>query len=247
MYVYLYDTFLKDKKHAAFLQNCENRLTDFGIFGKVIRITSFTNPGAILQDEMRRGVKSVVIVGDDDTFARVLSRSAHLPLVFGFIPVGEKSEMAQILGIPMNEGACDVISRRKIERVDVCSMNDRFFFRQIFIEGVKATIVCDSIFSVETNEEAEIAVCNLDVPAWVDRKQVHPQDGCLSVYIRPSKRSFFGKKFEKPTILQAKHVQIRAVKPFFSTIDGIQAKEQYIDARATDKTFSVIVGKERKF
>jgi diacylglycerol kinase family enzyme len=229
------------------LAACENRLTDFGIFGKVIRITTFTNPGSILQDEVRRGAKTAIIVGNDDTFARVMARCAHLSIIFGFISVEEQSTIGHLLGIPSDVGACDVISRRKIEKIDVGSVNDRFFFRQIMIEGGGMKVVSDDIFSIAPEHEAQIAICNLDVPEWIEHQSIRPQDGRLTVYVRPVKKSLFRKKFERPTMLQSSHVTVKGEKPFFCTIDGIVAKEQYIDARVSGKTFSVIVGKARKF
>lgn len=250
MYIYLYDSFLKDKKHASLLSACENRLTDFGIFGKIIRITTFTNPGKIIEDEMRRGAKTAVIVGNDETFARVIARAAELPVVFGYIPIGEKTDVATMLGIPKTVISCDHISRRSIEKIDVCEVNDRFFFRKISLHGDGFTVTCDNTYTiVPEGNDAEIAICNLDVPDWmqVSTKMLRPQDGRLTVFVRPSKKTFFRRQFSRASVLQVKKVKVIAAKPIIMRIDGIESKEHHIDAKVTGKKFSLIVGKKRKF
>ncbi len=251
MYIYLYDNFLRDKKYTAHITACENRLTDFGIFGKIVRITTFTNPGKLIEDEMRRGAKTAVIVGNDDTFARVIARSADYKVVFGFLPVGSPQTIADLLGIPTTLASCDIVSRRKIEQIDVGVVNDRFFFRSIRLTGMGFRVTCDDTYSISPEgADAEIAISNLEVPEWIDadtRQYLKPQDGKLSVFVRPSKKALFGKKFIKPTMLQVKKAVIKADHPIVVTIDGIVSKEHYIEAKVSNTKFSIIVGKDRKF
>ena len=91
----------------------ETRLTDFGIAGKIIRLQPFTNAEAVVEDELKRGATTVVIVGNDETFGHVLSRAATCDILFGFIPVGEANSIAKVLGIPVGMEGCEVLSRRR--------------------------------------------------------------------------------------------------------------------------------------
>ena len=86
MYVYLYDNFLRQKKFSSTVKAIETRLTDFGIAGKILRLQKFTNPETIIKDEIQRGATAIVIVGNDETFGRVLSRAATCDILFGFLP-----------------------------------------------------------------------------------------------------------------------------------------------------------------
>ena len=113
MYVYLYDHFLKQKRYDSVIKAMETKLTDYGIAGKIIRLQTFTNAEAVIEDEIRKGAKTVVIVGNDGTFARVLSRAASCQVLYGFLPVGLENSIAEVLGITVNEPACDALARRR--------------------------------------------------------------------------------------------------------------------------------------
>ena len=109
MYVYLYDNFLKQKKFESTIKAMETRLPDFGVAGKIIRLQNFTDAKAIIEEEARKGVSAIVIVGNDQTFGHVLSRAASSGVLFGFLPIGSDNRIAEILGIPVGEKACEVL------------------------------------------------------------------------------------------------------------------------------------------
>src|SRR3989344_5721896 len=100
MYLYLYDTFLRERAFSGAIGAIENRLTDFGISGKIVRLTTLSNAHGIVEDEMRYGARTVVVVGNDQTLGRVFSRAAACDVVFGYIPVDNKQPIARVLGIP---------------------------------------------------------------------------------------------------------------------------------------------------
>ena len=54
MYVYLYDQYTKEKKHQPVIKQVENRLTDIGIAGKIVRLQNFTNADSIIEQEMKQ-------------------------------------------------------------------------------------------------------------------------------------------------------------------------------------------------
>lgn len=251
MYIYLYDTFLKDKKHAGLVSAYENRLTDFGIFGKIVRITRFTNPHRIIEDEVRRGAKTIVIVGNDDTFARVISKTADIQgLTFGLLPVGDGNSIAELLGIPKSVEACDILARRRVESIDVGRFNDRYFFRRISLTSNQFELVCDRKYAVGPDgSESEVEICNLGLPHWGEQMVggVRPQDGRLTMFMRPKKKGLFKNQYSKPSVLQVKNIRAKFKRPVVVSVDGIQSKEQDIDIRISNKKFTVIVGKKRKF
>jgi len=103
MYVYLYDNFLKNKRYDSLIKAIETRLTDYGIAGKIIRLQRYTNCEMLIEDEIRKGAKNIVIVGNDVTFGHVLSRAASCRVTYGFLPVGSENSIADVLGMTVEE------------------------------------------------------------------------------------------------------------------------------------------------
>jgi diacylglycerol kinase family enzyme len=253
MYVYLYDNFLKQKKYDATVKAIETRLTDFGIAGKIIRLQNFTNADAMIEEEIKRGASTIVIVGDDATFGHVLSRAATREILFGFLPVGDNNTIAEVLGIPAGEAACDVLSRRRRVTLDVGWFNNRYFVSQLHIPSSDIQIEYDEKFVVSSPKgQLELVVCNLQPYFWRDggKKEfvVHPQDGKLEAFLRPMiKAGWFNKKFEEPSIFPFEEMVVRSRKPFVVEADGKQSKEIKITIRLSKSKINMVVGKERKF
>ena len=133
MYVYLYDNFLRQKKFASSVKALEVRLTDYGIAGKKLYLTSYIDAKPIIDEEIKRGAKTIVIVGNDQTFGHVLSRGATCACTFGFLPIGSDNTIAEVLGIPIGEESTNVLARRRRELLDVGWMNNRYFVSKSFI------------------------------------------------------------------------------------------------------------------
>ena len=253
MYVYLYDNFLKQKKFEAVMKLVETRLTDYGIAGKIIRLQPFTNPHLVIEEELKRGATTIVIVGNDATFGHVLSRAATLEIVFGFIPIGDKNSIATVLGIPIGEEACDTLSRRRKIKLDVGWFNNRYFISQLHIPPSKITVAYDERFVVSSTQgKMELVVCNLQPYVWHDRGAgtyvAHPQDGKLEAFLRPSLgRTMFRERYEEPSIFPFEEMMVASDTPFVVEADGKTSKETRITIKLTKEKIAMIVGKERKF
>jgi diacylglycerol kinase family enzyme len=131
MYVYIYDNFLRQKNFLPLVHSMEVLLTDYGIAGKILRLQNYTDSKSVIEDEIKRGAKTIVIVGNDATFGQILSRSATCDCTFGFLPIGPNNTIAEVLGIPVGIEACTVLSRRRKELLDVGWMNNRYFVSQL--------------------------------------------------------------------------------------------------------------------
>lgn len=253
MYVYLYDDFLRQKRYSTTLKSIENRLTDFGIAGKIIRLQSFTNPEAVIQDEIRRGAENIVIVGNNETFGRVCSRAAALQAVFGFIPVGPNNEIAEVLGIPTGVEACEVLSRRRKIGLDVGWVNNRYFVSQLHIPAHPILIEYDEKFAVSAlTGKMQLVVCNLQPFIWKQKGKkdfvVHPQDGKLEAFMRPlSFKKMFKEVYEDPSVFPFEEMHITSDKPFVMIADGKKSKETKVTIRLAKKRIQMIVGRDRKF
>lgn len=253
MYVYLYDEFVRQKRFESTLKAIETRLTDFGIAGKIIRLQQFTNTEAILAEEIKRGAKTVVIVGNDVTFGRVLSRTAEEPITFGFLPIGPNNTIAEVIGIPVGIDACDVLSRRRRVDLDLGSVNNRHFISQLHIPAHEITVFYDEKFKVSAKYgKMELVVCNLQPFVWRDRNRrefvVHPQDSKLEAFLRPlARRGIFKEIYEEPSVFPFREMIVESKKPFLMQADGRESKETKVTIRLAEKKIHMIVGKERKF
>ncbi len=255
MYLYLYDDFLKEKKFESLVQSIETRLTDFGIAGKIIRLAQLSNAQAIIEEEVKRGYSTVVIVGNDTSFGNILSRAATSPVVFGFIPLGSGNSIAEVLGIPVGVDACDVLSRRRKVRLDVGWVNNRYFVSQLHVAPHAISVRYDEKFlvSAKDNGKMELVVCNLQPYFWKNKKNeqkvIHPQDGKLEAFLRPvMKKSFFsGMVYEDPSIFPFEEMEVSSKTPFVVSADGKESKEVKIKITLAKKRIEMIVGKARQF
>ena len=254
MYVYLYDNFLRDKKFLPTVKTIEVRLTDYGIAGKIIRLTNYADAKPIIEDEIKRGAQTVVIVGNDETLGYVLAKSATCQVVFGFLPVGPGNTIAEVLGIPVGVDSVDVLSRRKREVLDVGWVNNRYFISQLHIPPARVEVVYDERFKVSSRGLLEVVVCNLQPFFWKrlprdpQYQVVHPQDGKLEAFLRPlTKRRWFGYTVEEPSVFPFEEMQVMGREPFAVKADGKITKEIKITIRLAHNKIDMIVGRNRKF
>ena len=230
----------------------ETRLTDFGIAGKILRLVPFTNAEALLEEEKRRGVDTVVIVGNDKTFAHVLSRAARCDILFGFLPVGPDNTIAEVLGIPTGPLACDVLAKRRKVKLDVGWFNNRYFVSQLHIPPARFSVEYDEQFHVTSSVAMELVVCNLQPFRWKGKHKtgvvVHPQDGKLEAFLRPVVgRGVLRNIYEEPSVFPFEEMVVKGTEPFLVQADGRESKETKITIKLAKNRLEMIVGKERRF
>lgn len=254
MYVYLYDNFLREKKYASVVKAMEISLTDYGIAGKILRLNNYIDVKPVIDDEIKKGAKTIVIVGNDRTFGHVLSRGATCDCIFGFLPVGASNSIAEVLGIPVGASACDVLSRRRKERLDVGWMNNRYFVSQLKVLPAKIEVIYDERFKVTATDKMQVIVCNLQPFYWQrDRRAknqevVHPQDGKLEAFLRPlTKTGWWRYTYEEPSVFPFEEMIIRAAEPFTVEADGKITKERQLTIKLAHNKVEMIVGRNRKF
>jgi diacylglycerol kinase family enzyme len=254
MYVYLYDNFLRDKKFFPTIKAIEVQLTDFGITGKILRLNNYGDAKPIIEDEIKRGAKTIVIVGNDETFGHVLSKSATCNVVFGFLPIGPHNTIAEVLGIPVGVEACQVLSQRRREKLDVGLINNRYFVSRLEVRPARIAVTYDDRFMVRANDLMELIVCNLQPFYWKRNKKdtspqvVHPQDGKLEAFLRPlTKKGWFGYTYEEPSVFPFEEMLIEARDPFVVNADGKTTKELKVSIKLAEEKIDMIVGRHRKF
>ncbi|MBI2474963.1 hypothetical protein HYV69_00880 [Candidatus Uhrbacteria bacterium] len=245
MYCYLYDEFIQgNKRYERELLDIENRLTDLGIAGKISRLALFRNAEEMIRDEIDHGVKTVVVLGNDDTVRKVLDVISESKITLGLIPIGPKNELARLLGIPNGVEACDILSARRIEQIDVGTINGRKFITGVRVPDFKAELMCnDGKYRVVPTSHADLEIQNLaDI--------CNPRDGMLRANIHTLIRKGWGpfaRHEQTNTVLPFQFLAIRSDKPISLYADGEEMQGTRFDIGIEAMILKVIIGKSRVF
>ena len=190
MHIYIYDDYTGVKKYYNLLAQIETRLTDLGLNGKIIRLNVMKNIQDAIENEVKRGAKTIIAVGNDITVSRIinaiLKTEVHLqtkietPL--GIIPIGEKNNLISAgLGIKAKEEACDILSARRIEKLDIGRANNNYFLFQAEINAQGTILEMNKNYSIEITQPGEIKIININ--SETTNKRSDPQDGKLELFI----------------------------------------------------------------
>jgi len=249
MYYYIYDEFVQDRRYEKELLKIENRLADLGITGKVARLALFRDPGELIRDEVGRGISTVVAVGNDETVRKVLDAVALQGAVFGIIPLGAPNALARLLGLPEGAAACDVLSARIIETIDLGSVNGRRFITGIRAENFSADVKCDGKFSIHPLTSGTLEIRNLSGAAADGSTLADPQDGSLDIILQVQGRRpwLFGRRLPQESFFPAKKMIIESRAPTTLLVDGQEMIDTRFDIRIEPKRFQVITSKKRMF
>ena len=245
MYCYLYDEYIQEnKKFERELLKIENRLTDLGISGKVSRLALFRNAEEMIRDEIDRGVSTVVVLGNDETIRKVIDVVAGSDVALGIIPIGPNNELARLMGIPEGVDACDVLSARRVERIDVGTVNGRRFVTGLSMPNFRAEITCEDKFRVTSvARQAELTIRNLaDV--------TNPCDGQFEAIIRTAVKTgwgVFGRTELKESVFPLSSMAIRSEKPISLFVDGEEMQSTRFDIGIEPMLLKIIAGKGRVF
>jgi hypothetical protein len=182
-YAYIYDDFLIEQPYQDVLDALETKLASLGLGGRIGRLTLFRNAQELVEDFVRQGVKTIVIVGNDDTLDKVMWFMPDLSVTMGYIPLAKPSGIADLLNIPTGLAACDVLSARLIETLDVAKLNDRYFLSEVTFENTTATLSVDGQFSLSLTGGGDLSIRNLGRAAG--NNLADAQDGLLEAVFIP--------------------------------------------------------------
>lgn len=257
MHVYIYDDYLNKKKYNNTLARIETRITDLGLNGKIIRLDVMKNIGEAVENEMTRGAKTMVAVGNDRTVNKIINAminatassqiGAEIPL--GIIPISEKeNSIANCLGIAEGEEAGDVLSARRIEKLDIAMAGNNYFLSQATIESQGTIVEIDKGYSIEILEPGEIHVINLSTSSNLpENASLDPQDGILELYIKTKSGRTIAKlnPRENQSLFSLKKLTIINKKSSI-VIDNARKIPAPVEISVTKK-LNIIVGKKRGF
>lgn len=248
MYLYLVDQFVADRRAQTLLDRVESRLNELGIRGRIQRLSVLKNARELIAEGVKRGATTVVAVGDDRTVSKMVTTVAEYGATFGLIPIGPHQDIAGFLGLPVGIEACDVLSRRIIETVDLGRVNDRYFLLSLDTPSAHFQLECDGQYRVTPAAASSLSIRNFGTAA----RPSDPRDGRLEAVIGPGSRrgvfsSLFRRAGESSSVLPFKRLTITTPEPLALTLDGQTIVKTPATIEATPKRLKVIVGKDRKF
>lgn len=258
MYFYFYDKFVQEKKYEVTRAKIETRLIELGINGRIEKLALFKNTRELIEDGIKKGAHTVVAVGDDATLCRVVTVAAAYKVMVGYIPIVAGSRFGSMLGIPVAEGACEVLAKRLYRTIDLGKINQVFFLGAVELSARTAVqLWCDDNYRVALVQQTnELLVLNLGdiVGGGVNGKSARlarGTDGKLEVVILPQvPKKFWRACEEQASVLLVKKIRINSAdnsNPSVEIIaDNITKFRMPCTIEIVPKKIKLIVGKQRR-
>lgn len=245
MHLYIYDDFLDKNKYTKSVNKIETRITDLGLTGKIIRLSNLKNVDGAIWGEIKRGARTLVVVGNDGSFNKVLKTllsnevSFFLNKIFlAFIPI-ETSQIGLSLGIKSYTDACNILLARRTENIRVAKANNNYFLSQAEILSKNITIKIEDDYSLEVDNKSSAYIINM--PSFniskILPKKIDPRDQFLHVYINNKGFSF----------IPVKNIKISSADKGFITLDNSTQVDLPCKLSMSEKEMNLIVGKNRVF
>lgn len=244
MHSYIFDHFLGQKKHEKIVAQIETRLTDLGLQGKNCHVGPLQNFKSIVKNELKHQPKTIVVIGNNATFNQLLnSVTDEFETTFGIIPVGPNNSLAQLFGIEDIESACNILSARLIETVDLVALNDYYFISQAQINNQGTIIEVNGKYTVEPEGVGNVKIVNLSVNP---QKNINPKQGSLGVYININKKRMLSKETDV-SFIQTNKIIVQNLRQHKFLVDDLTEMNPPAIFSIKPKAVKIIVGKNRNF
>jgi len=249
MNIFIYDSFLNQKKYNRLLARIETRITDLELNGKIFRLSPTINVQEIISNELKRGAKTIVAVGNNKLVNQIINSLAGNQVPLGIIPIGEdNNDIAKSLGIESIETACDILSARLLTKLDLGLANQTYFLSNVSINNQGTVIDMNKNYTIETTEKGLIYVFNLigEQIKFPSNVKFIPNDGLLELVVNTrSNKSFFTTE-DHQSIFKIKKITIHNLKNKL-TLDNSITMSTPTEISVVKKHLTVIVGKNKKF
>ncbi|MCS6925237.1 MAG: diacylglycerol kinase family lipid kinase [Candidatus Binatia bacterium] len=127
-------------KGAAIAEQVSRVLTGYGLAHEIAYSSSPAGPTELARAAVRDRYALVVAVGGDGLVNQVASELVGSETVLAVIPAGVGNDFARGIGIPLDWArACAVIAQGRVCRLDVGTVNARYFF-SVAVMGFAAEV-----------------------------------------------------------------------------------------------------------
>ncbi len=246
MHIYIYDSFLGQKKYLTQVHEAEAKITDLGLSGRVCRLGQLRSLTDVVRGELRRMPKTIVAIGDDNLVSQVISLMGGSGVALGIIPIGESHKIAEGLGITA-ENACNVLAARRIIKIDLGLVDNRAFVRRAELVGRKLKLQIDGNYTISSTD-AKIEAINflLDNDETFSASSPQPQSGSLYLVVTKEQKSGFLKKDFERSLIPFRELNIQTDEAE-AALDGLTIVRHPKKISVLPNGLEVIVGRERNF
>ncbi len=239
MYYFIYDATAQSSEHAKEFAKIENRLLDFGIKDRIVKISPLKSIRDAVADAYKNKFNTIVTIGGDELFLNTITYLIGYPVAIGMLPLGKPTVNASILGIPMGSEACETLSARSIRETTLGKIDNRFFLSSCSLSGVES-ITIDSAFTINLPEHSTIEIINQHKPT--DHHTPPHKKGNFTVIIK-QKNSVFASNKQKESYFSGKTITINHNKSFEVRIDSFISSEPCSSISIVPNAIKCIVGK----
>lgn len=242
-FAYVYDERLAELKYEREVAKFEAELGRHGIGGRMARMTLFRKPKDTVEEAVRQGAKHIIIVGDDDSWLRMMWFLPRFDVAYGFAPLLGSERLAAMLGIPKGAKSANIIAARLFDTIDVGQVGDRYFLTDVVMPDTRAELDVEGKYRIRPTEGGTITISNLG--------EGNPKDGLLDVTVKTGqekKRFFWSKVRNRPeTRLCLSSGQVRSETPVSLIVDGQPLEGNAFGIKVLPSKFKLIVGKSRSY
>lgn len=184
-YAFIYDDVLNDRRYERAIAEVDVRLTSLDLQGRVVRLSLFRSAKELIEQMVREGVTTIVIIGNDHSLDKMMWFLPDMDVTIGYIPVVEPWDIATLLGIPTGPNACDVLAARFVETVDVGRIDDRYFLTSVRMPQTMAAIDIEGQYRLSAIHGGSITIRNIGDQHGERGRLSEAKDGYLEVVIEP--------------------------------------------------------------
>jgi len=245
MHIYIFDYFLNQKNSAAIVAKIETRLTDLGLNGKNCHVGPLKSLKSIVKEELKNNPKTIVAVGNNSTLNQLINAlDEENNTTIGIIPVGKNNSIAEAFGIADEDAACNVLSARLIETIDLGKINNQYFIASAVIDNKETIIEINGQYTIEPAGPGQTTIANLSIGENAGR-QSH-LNGVLKINITINTKGFIG-RFSDASFIQTKHAIVNNLAHKNFIIDESLEIKTPANLSVAAQKLKVIVGKNRLF
>ena len=184
-YAFIYDDVLNDRRYERAVAEVDVRLTSLDLQGRVVRLSLFRSAKELVEQMVREGVTTIVIIGNDHSLDKMMWFLPDMDVVVGYIPVVEPWDIAALLGIPTGPNACDVLAARFVETIDVGKIDSRYFLTSIRMPRTMAAIDIEGQYRLSAIHGGSVVIRNIGDQRGERGLLSEAKDGFLEVVIEP--------------------------------------------------------------
>jgi diacylglycerol kinase family enzyme len=253
-YAYIYDDFLTDRRYQDIVAALETRLSSMSLDGKIGRLALFRSAKELVEGFVDQGATNIIIVGNDNTLNKVMWFLPDLPIVVGYIPIAEPSDVATLLNVPVGLDACEAIGARLIESLDVGKLGDRYFLTQAVFENTTAKVKVNNAYTLSIIGGGTIRVKNLGSITRGRYTVADARDGRLEITMIPHEptdigsriRNRLGRKKQNRTRIQVQQAEIVSEQPVEVQADRFAVSGFKFSVQAVPGKLKIITGRMRR-